>query len=317
MPGPLPGDLHVDALTGPVIGYRNPDYIYSQMFSEVSVKKQTDIVPQYEQSPWFRDQASIRARGTASAGGGFSTDVTLKYRCERYSFRTEIADEDRDNADEPWQLDLAKAMFVADKIQMRKEIAMADDFFKTGVWQTDKTGGTDFTKWSDYGASQPLVDMASFHDTIEGDIGMEANILAMGKQVWSKLRWHPDLIDLIKHTQIPDIQPERVATFGGFDKVLVGRAIKTTAVEGTAESSVTYTRVWGKNFIMLHVPKAPSPFTPSAGYTYVWNRVPGASMWIKRMRDEEREVDIIEGNTYFDQLLIVKRAGLFGSGAVD
>ena len=98
--------------------------------------------------------------------------------------------------------------------------------------------------------------------------------------------------------------------------MLVGRAIQTTDPEGTAESAVTYTRIWGKNALMLYVPERPSLLNPAAGYTFVWNRIANAVQFMKRMRDEEREVDIIEGNSYFDQKVTVPNAGLFMSAAV-
>jgi hypothetical protein len=62
---------------------------------------------------------------------------------------------------------------------------------------------------------------------------------------------------------------------------------------------------------MLYVPARPSLMTPAAGYTFVWQRVPSAQQYIKRFRDEEREVDIIEGNSYFDQKKTGAAAGLF------
>ena len=46
------------------------------------------------------------------------------------------------------------------------------------------------------------------------------------------------------------------------DKYLVGRSIYTTSPEGTAESSVTYTRIWGKNALMLFTPDQPALMTP-------------------------------------------------------
>jgi hypothetical protein len=51
-------------------------------------------------------------------------------------------------------------------------------------------------------------------------------------------------------------------------------------------------------------------------YTFVWQRVPNALQYIKRMRNEEQEIDIIEGNTYYDQRVTEPRAALFLANAV-
>lgn len=317
MPGPLQSDLHVDAmLTNMSIAYANQTYIADQIFPILPVAKQSDIIPSYDQSHWFRDGARLRLPRTKSEGGGWSVSRDT-YFAMRYSFRDEISDEERKNADAPFSnLEEDAVDFVTDKVQMRREIAFATDFFRTGVWGADATGGSGFTQWSDYGASSPLTDITSYRDDIEARIGREPNTLVLGKQVWNQLRWHPDLIDTIKYTERGVISQQLAATLFEFEKFLIGRAIYTTDPEGTAEASVTYTRIWGKNALMVYAPPRASLKQPAAGYTFVWQVVPAALQYIKRMRDEEREVDIIEANTYFDQKATASRAGAFLANAV-
>lgn len=318
MPQPVGKDLHVDGLlTNISVAYRNNNYIADGIFPLVTVNRQSDIIPAYDQSPWYRDTAKLRAPGTKSQGGGFTVDTTAKYFCDRYSYRYEINDEDRDNTDAPFNLDRDAVDFVTDKIQMRREVAFAGDFFKASVWKTDKTGGTDFTKWDDYANSTPLVDVTAYKDVIEGTIGIEPNQFIMGKGVWNDVRYHPDLVDLIKYTQRGMITQDLFAAMIEFPSIKIGRTIYTTTEEGTAEASVVYTRVWGKSVLMLYTPERPSLLTPAAGYTFVWNRVPGAAQYIKRFRDDEREVDIVEVNSYFDQKAVATKAGLFMGTVVD
>src|SRR5689334_11777367 len=141
-------DLHVDQLlTNLSISYTNADYIADQIFPVVPVNKQSDIVPKYDQSHWFRNLATPRAPGTKSTGSGFTVDLTDKYFCLRYSFRDEIVDETRDNSDAPFNLDVDSMEFVTDKVMMTREVNFVSDFMQTGVWGTDKVGATDFTKF--------------------------------------------------------------------------------------------------------------------------------------------------------------------------
>ena len=309
-------DVHVDQLlTNVSIGYSNAGYIADQIFPVVPVDKQSDKYLTYDKSHWFRNEAKIRATGTKSERGGwnYSSDT---YFCDRFSYGHEIYDEERDNADNAFQLDSDAAEFATDKILMQREVAFASGFFTTSVWGTDKTGGTDFARWSDYAGSNPLVDVSDWMDTIEASIGREPNRLVMGKQVWSKLKWHPDLIDTIKYTQRAQMGIELAATLFEVERILVGRAIYTTSPEGTAEASVTYSRIWGKHALLIYVPNTPSLRQPAAGYTFTWQRVPSSLRYIKRMRDEEREADIIEANAYYDHKVTGAAAGLFGSTVI-
>jgi len=312
-----PRDLHVDRfLTNISIAYRNPAYIADEIFPILPVRKQSDLIANYDQSHWFRDEARLRAPGTKSQRGGWKVSPD-NYFCVRFSYGHEIDDEARDNADEPFNLDREATEFCTDKVQLRRERSFAADFFKTGVWGADKTGGVDFTQWSDYANSSPLVDLTTYTDEVEGKIGRESNTLVMGKQVWVKLKWHPDLLDTIKYTQRAQMSIELFASLTEIPRVHVGRTIYTDSPEGTAEASVVYQRVWGKKVLMLYRPEAPSLLQPSAGYTFVWGRVENAIQYIRRMRDEEREVDIIEANSYFDQKLTAARAGIFLESAVN
>lgn len=317
MSRPTSTQVHVDQLlTNLSIGYRNQAYIADDVFPIVPVNKQSNIIPNYDQSHWFRDEATIRRAGTKSERGGWTVNNSDTYFCQRYSFGKDVDDETRDNADQPYDLDRDATMYVTDKLMMTREVQFAGSFFKTSVWGTDKVGGTDFTVWSDYGGSSPLVDITNYKDVVEGKIAIESNKLIMGKQVWVQVKWHPDLIDTIKYTQKGQLGPDIAQSLFEVEKMHIGRAIKTTTADGTAESSVSYSRIWGKNILLLYVPASASLLTPAAGYTFVWQRVPNALQYIKRMRDEEREVDIIEANSYFAQKKTGANAGLFMSGVV-
>lgn len=302
-------DIHVDALlTNMSIGYKNDMYIADSIAPIVPVRKQSDIVPRYDQSHWFRNQAAIRAPGTLSERGGFTVDNTMTYYCPRYSFGFEIPDEVRDNTDAPYDLDRDGTAFVTDRLQMKREVSWATQYFTTGKWGADVTPSV---LWSTYGTSTPLVDITNYQDAVEGRIARMPNKFVLGKQVMSILKWHPDIADRIKYVQRAVVTTELLASLLDIETVLVGRAIYTTSPEGTAEASVVYNRVWGKHALLLYTPSAPSLMTPAATYTFTWQRVPNSIQYFTRKRNDEREVDILEGNTYFSQHITSSRAGQF------
>jgi len=332
MPLPTQGQVHVDSLlTNFLVGYKNAAYIADDAAPVVPVVKQTNIIPRLNQSSFFRDDAKLRAAGTRSKGGGWTVDNTLTYYCPRYSYRHEIPDEVRDNTDMPYDQDREAAFLAADKLQMARERDFAANFFTTGIWGTNKAGGVDFNQWSNYGGSLPLDDLAVYFDAVEALIGVEPNNIILGKQVWTGsgglangggLRWHPTLLDAIKYTQKGVIGLDLFAslianTNGEVPKVLMGRAIFTSSPEGIAESAVTYSRIWGKHVLAFYNTAGPSIWKPPAIMTIVWNRVANAIQYIKRMRDEQAEMDIIEGNSYFTHKVIVANAGIFLQNAVN
>jgi hypothetical protein len=302
-------DVHVDMLlTNMSIGYKNDLYIADSIAPIVPVRRQSDIIPRYDQSHWFRNQAQIRAPGTLSERGGFTVDNTMTYYCPRYSFGFEIPDEVRDNTDAPYDLDRDGTAFVTDRLMMKREVNWATRYFTTGVWGADVTPSV---LWSTYGTSTPLVDITTYQDAVEGRIARMPNRFVLGKQVMSVLKWHPNIMDTIKYVQRAVVTTDLMASLLDIETVLVGRAIYTTSAEGTPEANVVYQRVWGNDALLLYTPSAPSLMTPAATYTFTWQRVPNSIQYFTRKRNDEREVDILEGNTYFAQHVTSSRAGQF------
>jgi hypothetical protein len=300
-------DVYVDTLLTTIsIGYSNPDYIAGTIAPVVPVPRPTGFVPTYMQSDWFRNNAHRRGTGTMSRRGGFNLG-TDTYAVKRDSFGFELADEVRDATMEPYNMDRDGAIFATDKILMAQEMDFATNLFAPTVW-TDAAG---YVQWNDYGASTPLLLVTQALDNIEGRIGREGNTLIMGKQVFTTLRWHPDLLDTIKYTQRAILTEELIASLFGIDRLLVGRGIYTASAEGTPEASVVYNRIWGKHVLALYNPPAPSMITPAAVYNFVWQRVPTANLYIRRFREEARELDVIEGNGYHDYHVTSARSGEF------
>lgn len=313
---PTVSSVHVNGpLTNVSVLYRNSSYIADDHFPILPVKKQSDIIPKYEKSHWFRNMAQFRAPGTKSKGSGFKVTTSDTYYCPRYSFRFEIPDQVKENQDRPFDVERDGAEFVTDKMLLLREVSFATDFFTTTVWDRDTTlSGT--TQWSDYANSSPLVKFEAEKVTLEGRIVKDANFVSMGREVWQQLKWHPDLLDTIKYTQTAQMTIDKFGSLIEIPTIKIGRAIYTTDVEGTAEGSVSYSRIWGKHCLMLYRPPRPALMTPAAGYTFVWQAAPGAQQYVKRMRDEEKEITIIEGNSYFDQAAVATDAGTFFENAV-
>lgn len=317
------GDVHVDALlTNMSIAYQNELYIAERIFPVVLVLKQSDIVPQYDQSHWFRDEAKLLAPGEPAPVGGYEVTTTTKYFCDVYGIGHFIPDDRRANQDAPFDADRDGTEWCVDKMGMKKERSFVSDFWATSVWGTDKAGTTDFTKWSDYGASTPIEDIREYKRTVRRKIARNPNKLVLGDLTFDVLEDHPDLLDRIKYgagsNEPAMVTPNLIAQLLGLEEVLVGTSIYTADEEGTAEASVTYSANWDDDALLLYVPARPSLRNPAAGYTFVWQNVFGTQRYMRKRREPLGERgDLLEIFESWDMKATATAAGLFMSDAVD
>lgn len=318
MPQPDTRDVHIDAiLTQYSLAYQNRAYIADSLFPVVSVSKQSDKYFTYDKAHWFRDIAQLRAPATETVGSGYTLS-TASYFADNYGFHYDIPDEVRANADNPIRPDQEGVNLVTDRLQMKRERLWATSFFTTGVWTgaTDATGGVDFTLWSTYGTSDPIVDLETRMNTMRTTTGRRPNTLVMGAAVWSSLKNHPDFIDRIKYTQKGLVTKDLFASLIDMDanRIFIGEAIVDTSIEGATSS---FSDIWGKHVLLLYVDPTVGPMTPTAGLTFVWDRFGGGALqYMRRLRLDKTMSDRIEGLSYFDQKQVAADLGAFLSGAV-
>lgn len=321
----LPGanDVHVDALlTNMSIAYKNPFYIAREIFPEVLVLKQSDIVPKYRQSDWFRAQAKQLGPDEAPPVGGFQVDNTDTYFCHEYGVGYKLPDRVAENTDQPYDLQRDAVEWIVDQIDLSRENNFTSNFWTTGVWGTDKVGTSDFTKWSTYASSTPISDIRGFRRTIRRKIARNPNKMVLGDLTWERLEDHPDFLDRIvagsSAANPAVVNLNLVAQLFELEKVLVGYSINTASPEGTAEGSVVYSAMWDDDAFLFYAPNAPSLKTPAAGYTFVWQTANRGSRFIRKRRDVLSEKAwLIEGFEFFSLKVTSSAAGLFISDAVD
>jgi hypothetical protein len=314
MPQPVTSDLHVDALlTVLSIAYMNADdaFVADKIFPMVSVAKQTNKLAKYTKDYWFRDEAAIRAPGQEAKGAGYGVDTSDTYSCDNYAFKDDIPDELRENYDQPFDPDNDSTQLVIQKLKLRREVAFASDFFKTGVWTatgSDTDYATTVTKmWSDYANSDPIQDVEDMREGIYSITGQEMSDLLIGRAVYSKLKNHPDLIERIKYTQKAILSADLIASLLDVKRLHIGKAIKAATKEG---QTATYSYIFGKHALGMYVPDSPGLRTPAAGYTFTWSKFGGLS-YIRRLRDDKGQYDRIEGHTFFDQKYVSADCGFF------
>lgn len=289
---PTSNAVHYDqVLTGVSVNYTNTQYIADKIFPMVNVPKQSDRYYVFEKADQFRNNAKLRAPGTESdqVGFGLSTDT---FFCDEFAVSTVLEDEVRDNADSVLRIETAKTNFVTNNILLKWEYDVATFCCNTGIW----TNSTPTNLWDDYVNSDPIDDLETAIDAIEGSTGQPVNKIVISYNVWKKLKHHPQLLERMPSTGIKTATLDLLKAILGVDQIEIGSAIYNSAKQGQA---AVYTRLWNKDVWLGHVAPTPGIETPTAGYTFVWPRN-GQVRGIRRWREEKKHSDIIEGFMCYD-----------------
>lgn len=329
------GDVHVNTLlTQMSIGFMNDPsfYIADDIFPTVPSDKQSDLFLKYNRGDFFQGSEDI-ALTTGSGGGalvrspgveahkvGYRVDTSNSFFCINYAIGVDVPDELRSNADAVFDLDMEATRLATEILKIRREIEWVGTAFKTGVWGTDKVGGTDFTQFGDYGGSDPFTVFEDALDTVEGNTGVRPNKLVLGPLTWRRLKHHPDFIDRIKGgatTGSPAMMTmAQLASMLEIDEVKVGRGIYRSNKEGTGNDTPTLARIYGANALLLYTPPTVTRFNPAAGAAFYWRPLTGGAIqFIRRYRDERRRKDVIEAHGYWVEKVTETQSGYYLSAA--
>lgn len=321
------------ALTDVSIGFANDPsfYIADTVFPTVPSDKQSNIYVKYNRGDFFQGSedlgtsgagsgALVRAPGTEARKVGYRVDMTNTFFCINYAIGVDIPDELRSNADAVFQLDMEATKLATEILRIRRELEWVREAFATGVWGTDRTAGTDFTQFGDYGGSDPFTEFENNLDTVEQNTGVRPNKLVLGPLTWRRLKHHPDFIDRIKGgatSGSPALMTKaQLASMLEIDEVLVGRGIFRSSIEATGNDTPTLTRMYGAHALLLHTPPAASRFNPAAGMNFFWQPMTGGGMqFIRRYREDKRRKDVIEAHGYWDVKITETQSGIFMANA--
>jgi len=186
------------------------------------------------------------------------------YQITKHGLSDVITEEDFANVQKPFDARVDTTTDLQTKLQLGKEKALADTLTSTSVITQNTTlSGTD--QWSDYTNSDPIGDTETARNTILTNSGVLPNKAVMDWLVFSKLRYHPDIIEFVKYTSnvVKGLNLQQMADFLQVQELLIGMVPYVTTKEGQAD---TLGRVWGKHLVYLHAPKVASKRQVSLGY---------------------------------------------------
>lgn len=323
---PSRSDVHVDRpLTNISIAFMQNanNFIADRVFPVIPVAKQSDKYFTYDRGMFNRDEMTLRAPGTESAGATYTLS-TASYAADVWALHKDVADQVRSNADTPLQLDREATEFLTVKAMIRKERNWASLYFGTGIWTGERAGvassptGSQFLRW-DVATSTPIEDVRSGARSVHQLTGFRPNKMVLGRAVYDALLDHPDIVGRIDRGQTSGtaiVMRQNLAALFEMDEILVMDSIYNSAVEGATNA---HSFIGGKNALLAYAAPSPGIMVPSAGYTFSWSGLLGAGALgtrIKRMRMEHLESDRIEIEMSFDQKLVAADLGYFFLDAV-
>lgn len=273
MPQPNTKDLLViGPLANISLAYKNQAYIADRVFPIIDNISPKAKIARYIKGAWFRDEAGIRGPGARANRGGYPIDF-VSVATKEYAFAKEVTDEDRKFANVPGAPPLKPEQdaieFCANKIDLKKERRVAD-LILGGTWSG--VAGEDATGFWAAGASNTfLTDVRARIDTIVGATGFMPNVLVMDFGTYNSLKEESTVLDKIKYTEKGIVTTALLASLLDLDEVLVGTALRSTAIEKKDGTDFTSARIWEKNAgkgsaFLFYRPPSIGLKMPSAGY---------------------------------------------------
>jgi hypothetical protein len=322
--------VHIDqALTNISVAFMQSDegFVADRVFPVVPVQKQSDKYWIYTAADWYRSDSDLapRAPRTKSTEIDFTLS-TDSFFCDVYSRAHSFDMFTMSNEDAALNLRTQAPRFLTHRLKIAKEIQWASTFFAGGIWTTDWDGvaGTPSTnqvkQWSDYTASTPIVDITNMKrqmKLVSG--GYTPNTMVMTQDVFDVLVNHPDILDRLNGgatvTNTALITQSKIAEVFGVERLLIMDAVYNSAKEGQTESNAFIST---KKVALFYVPPSAGLMTPSAGYTFAWTGMDGASAYgidvLRYSGDWLREQMIaekIEVNMAYDHKIISAKMGGF------
>jgi hypothetical protein len=310
------------------------DFVAGQVFPSIPVPNKSDMYFVYNRGDFFRNNMALRAPGTPAVASGYKL-ATKTYITNVWALKKIIDDQIRANSDNPLQPDRDATFWLTQQSLVNRDVNWAAAYFTTGVWgtagSTDMVGvtgtptGQQFLRW-DASGSDPVNDILTQQLTIKQNTGLWPNTLVLGAWAYIKLLTNASIIDRLKYGQTAPgpvtVQTSDLEALFKVKRVLVMAGIQTASAENTqldSDGTVpdTFSFIAGKNALLAYAADAPGIFAASAGYTFNWTGLTGATaagMRIKKFRWEVDAADHVEIESAYAFGQVGPDLGVFFSG---
>lgn len=315
--------LHIDKMLSNIsIGYTNEQFIADKIFKAINVSKQSDKYYRYGMEK-FRQNDDFRAPGTEANEINWTLSND-QYYCEGHALRHAIADEEKQNADDEFDLESEGVELVTEGILLNKEVDASNKVLDPANYHADLqvvlgSAGKP-AKWSNFENSDPILDIQKAKEAIHKKSGIRANTLIISEPVLNVLKLHPRLIEVVKYVQKGVVTMDLIALALGVDQILVGSALKSAVMnpgQATPGAREQLDYIWGNSVVLAYIPTRPGKKTQALGYSFMWNKDGEGAVQVRKWYETGRRATIVEAERWYSQKMVSNVAGFLFSDAVD
>ena len=257
-----------EILTNVSVSWPNAGFVSNILFPTVKVKKQSSKYTVFGRESWIAETSDYRAPGSVAneiPGLGVSLDT---YFAQEHALQVPIADEDRENENNPFNPDRDATEFLTQKILLGKEL-MTKNLVTTVA---NYASGLSITlsgtqQFSDYANSDPITVFNNAKLAVHAKLFAEPNVALIPYTVMAVLENHPKILDRIKYVREAVLTPQIIASVLGIEKVIVPSVGLGT---GTSTTSISLSYLWGKDIVLAVVPPRAGLRIPAFGYEFNW-----------------------------------------------
>lgn len=244
-----------------VQGYEPPEFVSGRIFPEIKVPGTPLRLKKFGKDMFKRYQsrrAELASSNIVGMVGPEYLDVTIEPRDNVRQF-------DKEHTDTPITNDLKirLAKLAKQGVMMDVEIENAERLFDVNNYPTGNKitlSGTD--QFSDFTNSEPIQVVDDAKITMSKKIGKEPNLMTLPKDVFDKIKWHPQL--MVKSVTGEDTAAtiERLQERFGIEEIVIAASLKLN------ETTNEFEWIWTKDIFLGYVNPNPKPSVEEISFGY-------------------------------------------------
>ena len=287
-------------------------FVANSYFPKIPSAKLIDKFFQFDQTNW-QAMDDVRATGSEATQASLAKPSLLTFNIERHALKDYVAQDEIDEADLPIQPEMVAVEQLVEKMMINQDIDASKTIFTT----TAVGGNTSLaaaSKWDYTSSTTPLSDIDTWIDTVNTQCGRRANVGLTNQQVFTKLKRHAQLLDLVKYVQGGvGITEDIIAAACGLDKLVVSKPVYMSTAEGISQ---TVAFIWGKYFLVSYQNLGATPNKKQMTHSAKFVKQSKQDMYVKKYWDEAKDSWVIEPNMYYDFVVPATFAGYLAKDVI-